>query len=462
MNAVEGTNSSDILAGSALPPRYKGVPLIGALPELVSDPLGLLVHARERLGDLYEMPLPGLPVVILNHPRHVRHVFVERVTAYRKSGAFWDALRGYLGNGLLVNEGESWKHQRMIMEPVFRRQSLAGITDLMIQGIEDALVTWQTLLRKEEPFNIDRGVAAVSMSVSARTMFGAQLTQHEAAELLPAMTYVVDRMAKQMIADSLPRWVPRPSRRRYRKELTRIDERISRFIQVNSQTDSTDHCLLSNLLRLMDEQGQSLMGYNQLRDEALNLFGGAYETTKTTLAWTLHCLMEFPEVKARAIEEVDRVLAGRIPSFHDLANLVYMRMVIQEALRKYPPATWILRTATEDDRIDGYQIPAGTRVVLAVYALHHNPEFWPNPEVFLPERFTPEGSKQRVQFSWVPFGAGPRVCLGQHFAIMEAQLALALILQRYRITAWPGYHTKPQLRTTLKPKQGVFVRLEPT
>ncbi|HUM69639.1 MAG TPA: cytochrome P450, partial [Chloroflexota bacterium] len=222
---------------------------------------------------------------------------------------------------------------------------------------------------------------------------------------------------------------------------------------------SDDH-LLAMLLDVVDEETGEGMTDQQLRDEVATLFLAGYETTSLALSWALHHLMQHPEMMTKMQAEVDSVLNGRQPTLADLPQLPYTRMVLQEAMRLQPPSYWLPRTAVADDEIDGYHISAGTQVVSLTYMYHRHPEHWENPEQFDPERFTPERSANRHRYAWIPFGAGQRLCIGRDFAMMEGQLALAMVAQRFNMTAVPDHEVKPMLSSTMRPKNGVMVTLE--
>jgi cytochrome P450 len=398
-------------------------------------------------------------MVFLNHPRHAQHLLRDNAQNYQKSGPLWDAVRTLLGNGLVVSQGDFWLRQRRLMQPQFHRQRLAGLTTLMVEAIDDVLKTWETAAFTGQPFNLLSGFNRLTMRVVIKTLFGTALQPEAMDEVAHLLTFALDYLLVDGTTRTLPAWLPIPGRRRYRQTIARFDEIVYQVIQDSRQGKGSENHLLAMLLNTVDEETGEGMDDRQLRDEVATLFLAGYETTSIALSWAMHFLTQHPATLQKLQAEVDRVLGRRIPTFADLPNLPYARMVLQEAMRLRPPSYWLPRTAVADDEIDGYHIPAGTTVVSFTYLHHRHPDSWPNPEQFDPERFTPENSAGRHHFAWVPFGAGQRQCLGRDFALMEGQLALAMLVQRYQVSARAGQTIQPVLSTTLRPKGGVIVHL---
>lgn len=441
-------------------PKTSNLPLIGSLPQLLRDPFGFVAQARETHGDIYRLNLGLINVVVLNQPHHAQYVLRDNAANYSKSGPMWNAVRGMLGNGLVVSEGDFWLRQRRMMQPQFHRQRLAALQTLMVEAIAEALDSWDAAADGAMPFDLTPGFNRLTMKVIVRTLFGTGLTAQEMDDTAEAMTYALDFLMKAILVEPLPRWLPVPGRKKYQQALARFDEIVYGIIaQCRAGKLSDDH-LLAMLLDVVDEETGEGMTDQQLRDEVATLFLAGYETTSLALSWAFHHLMQHPEMMGKMQAEVDGALHGRQPTLADLPQLPYTRMVLQEAMRLQPPSYWLPRTAVADDEIDGYHIPAGTQVVSLTYMYHRHPEHWENPDQFDPERFTPERSANRHRYAWIPFGAGQRLCIGRDFAMMEGQLALAMVAQRFNITAVPDHEVKPMLSSTLRPKNGVMVTLE--
>ncbi len=454
--------SADYTLASVAPkeiPQTKGWPLIGSLPQLIKDPFGFVTRARETYGDIYALNLGLSKLVILNHPRHAQYILRDNARNYHKGGALWDAVRDMLGNGLVVSEGDFWLRQRRMMQPQFHRQRIAALTTLMVEAIDAVLNTWEQAATTGEEFNIAPAFDQVTMSVILKTMFGTALNAQEMDEAAAAMTIGLDYIMQGTVTHSLPKWLPLPGKKRFENAMARFDELVYRIIRECRRGEGTENHLLAMMLDMVDEETGEGMTDQQLRDEVATLFLAGYETTSITLSWAMYYLGQNPDMMQKLRAEVDGALAGRLPTMADLRNLPYTQMVIQESMRLRPPSYWLPRTAAEDDEIDGYPIPAGTNVVSLTYMYHHHPEEWENPDQFDPERFTSERSANRHKFAFVPFGAGQRMCIGRDFAMMEGQLALAMVIQRFNVSAIPGRVVKPQLTSTLRPKGGVPVKL---
>lgn len=440
-------------------PVTKGLPLVGSLPWLLKDPFAFFATAREQYGDIYQLNLGLAKVVVLNNPRHAQHVLRDHAQNYRKGGPMWDAVRGLLGNGLVVSEGEFWLRQRRMMQPHFHRQRLAGLTELMIKAIDESLATWEPAADSGDPMNLLTGLNQLTMRVIVQTMFGSALTREEMEQAAEAITYALDFLMTAIITDALPGWLPVPGKKRYEQAIAKFDEIVYRIIAQSRAGDIEENHLLAMLMDTVDEETGEAMSDKQLRDEVATIFLAGYETTSLALTWAYDYLTQHPAVVQKLQTEVDGVLQGRRPTFADLPKLPYTKMVLQETMRLKPPSYWLPRETVADDVVDGYTIPAGTTVASLTYMYQRHPEYWPNADQFDPERFSPEQSAGRHGFAYVPFGAGQRMCIGRDFSFMEGQLALAMMVQRFDIKRAKMEETKTQLSSTLRPKNGLPVLL---
>jgi cytochrome P450 len=440
-------------------PLTKGLPLVGSLPQLIKNPFGYLKQARETYGDIYNLNLGISKMLIVNHPRQMQHILVDNAQNYRKGGAMWDAVRAMLGNGLVVSEGSFWMRQRRMMNPQFHRQRLAALNDLMVSAIDEALDTWEQSANGSD-FNVAPAFSELTMKVITRTLFGTGLSNDEMDRVSKAMNYALTYIIQAIVLNSLPSWMPAPGKKEFEQSIKQIDETVYRIIADSRKNNGAENHVLAMLLDMVDDETGEGMTDQQLRDEVTTLFLAGYETTSIALSWAFDLLTHHPDVMDKLQAEVDAVLGNRLPTFADLMKLPYSRMIMQETLRIRPSAWQLPRTAVEDDEIDGYQIPAGTTITGLIYMCHYHPEEWDNPEVFDPERFQPDKSEKRHKFAYMPFGAGQRKCIGMDFALMEGQLALAMVAQRYKLTKTTEDLVEPQLSTTLRPKGGVVVKLE--
>jgi cytochrome P450 len=439
-------------------PTVKGLPVIGSLPSLLSEQLAFLERARAEYGDIYRLSLGATSIIMLNHPAQAQYVLRDNVRNYAKGGAIWDSIRSLVGNGLVTSEGDFWMRQRRMMSPHFHRQRLAALTEVMVAAIADSLKNWHKLAQKTEPVDVSHPFAHVTMSIILRTMFGSDMSDEEFEDLGAKFAFVLDYLLPQAVTGSIPSWVPLPKRARFQQALKAIDAFIYGVIEKRRQTLSND--LISMLIESVDNESGDQMTNQQLRDEVITIFSAGYETTALTLSWTIHFITQQPAILERLREEVDSVLGDRLPTVDDLMRLPYARQVLQESMRLCPPAYFITRTAVEDDVIDGYRIQAGQMLGVTMYTIHRHPDFWASPQTFDPDRFSSEQSEGRHPMAWIPFGAGQRLCLGRDFAYMEGTLILAMLLQRFTISASPNHVATPRLSLTLHPNDGVMIHLK--
>lgn len=444
------------MPSTTLPPVIHGVPIVGVLPALLHRPLDRLLATRDRVGDIFTLKIGSAPWVVLLHPRHAEHVLVSQCSRYRKAGRAWESLAQLLGTGLAISEGELWRRQRRLIQPHFHHQQMAGLTALMIDSIAGTLDSWLGHADTGELFDLSAAYASLTLLAIARTLFGQGLSAGDAVQVGALVKYVSDHLPIGIIGRALPSWVPIPSARRYQQKLQALDAIVQNIIDRERALTSPSNSLLG---RLAAEAAEGGMTDKQLRDEVMTFFLAGAESSSLALSWASHFLVEHPQEARKLQEEVDRVLGRRTPTLSDAAMLPYSKMVIQESLRLRPSNWWLPRSTAVDDEIDGYRIPTGTMIMLLIYGIHHHPAIWPEPEQFRPERFAPESVAQRHRYAFVPFGAGQRVCIGRELAILEGQLTLAMLLQRFSLEAAPGRCPSPQASMTLRPRGGLHVYL---
>jgi cytochrome P450 len=449
-----GTASTSALR--PLPPRTPGLPLIGALPAFLSRPFDFLLDARARYGDIYTLDLGVTQAIVLNHPRQIQHVFVDNAKNYYKGGGLWEGVRAVSGNGLVVSEGDFWLRQRRLMQPHFHRKRLAALTEAMVEATAESLDTWEVVAGR--PFDVLPAFAQITMRVICRALFGQELSRADIDATSAHATFIFDYLIVTVLTSELPRWLPIPGARRLRQAIAELDTIVYRIIAHERAATTHTNSLLGMLVELVDEETGAGMTDQQLRDEVITFFLAGYETTAATLAWLVHTLTQHPAALGAVEAEVATVLGDRSPAFEDLMTMPYTRAVIQETLRLYPPAFNIPRTAAAADEIDGYRIPAGATVVALMHGVHHNPSVWANPEQFDPARFRGGVPADRHKQAWIPFGVGQRQCIGRDLSLMETQIILPMLLQRFTLAAVPGRVARPKLATTLVPN-GVHVYL---
>jgi cytochrome P450 len=331
------------------------------------------------------------------------------------------------------------------------------MTDLTGQMLD----RWQQYANTNQAIDVSDEMMHLTLMIISRTMFGADLGA-EANRIGQAVsTGIIESNRRMFSFPEIPFWIPTPANRRFLDARAVLDEVVQRMITNRRQSGNpaAHNDLLSMLIEAQDEATGERMSDQQLRDEVLTIFVAGHETTANALSWAWYLLSRNPAVRTKLRHELDQVLGGRTPTMADLPNLRYTAMVIEEAMRLYPPAWEIERQAVADDTIGGYHIPAGTIVMLSPYVVHRHPQFWSNPEGFEPERFLPERSEGRPRFAYFPFGGGPRLCIGNNFALMEAQLILAMVTQRFDLNLLPGRIPSPEPLVTLRPHGGVWVHI---
>lgn len=438
-------------------PGPRGHWLWGSLPQFRDDPIHALQDPWRAYGDVVRLRFGPKRVHLLVHPDHVRHVLQENNKNYGKQTIGFAKLRKLLGNGLLTSEGEFWLRQRRIAQPAFHRQRIAGFGGAMVRATSEMLARWQP----GATLDIAAEMMALTLRIVGQTMLSADVS-HEAGTVGNAITWLLeDFNVRIKSAIDWPLMIPTRSNRRFLRERAALDRVVNGIIEERRKPGAAQpEDLLSMLMAARDEETGGAMDDRQLRDEILTVFLAGHETTANALTWTFYLLSQNPDAEARLASELSHVLAGRAPGLEDLARLPWTRAVVDEAMRLYPPAWMITRSVTGDDVVGGYRLPAGSLVFLVPHLTHRHPAFWPEPERFDPERFTAEKAAQHPRFAYFPFGGGPRQCIGNSFALMEAQLLLATIGQRWRLSLAPGHPVALEPLITLRPRHGMKMVLQ--
>jgi cytochrome P450 len=391
--------------------------------------------------------------IVLNHPRHIQHVLVDNAKNYYKGGGLWDGVRAVSGNGLVVSEGDFWLRQRRLMQPHFHRKRLAALTAVMVEATAESLDAWEAAAGSGRPFDVQPAFGKLTMRVICHVLFGQELGHTDIEAASEHATFIFDYLIFSLLTADLPRWLPIPGARRLRRSIAELDAIVYRIIAIERTAATHSNSLLGMLVDLVDEEAGAGITDGQLRDEVITFFLAGYETPAATLAWLVHTLTQHPQALHAVGVELTTLLGARAPAFDDLLAMPYIRAVIQETLRLHAPSLIIPRTAADDDEIDGYRIPAGATVLPFVYGVHHNPGVWANPERFDPARFLGDVPAERHRQAWIPFGAGQRQCIGRDLSLMETQIILPMLLQRFTLAAVPGRVTRPKLASTFAPKE---------
>jgi cytochrome P450 len=427
------------------------------LPAIRRDPIRVFMQAALRFGDVAYLKIGPRRGYLITNPEDIRHVLQDNARNYRKS-PLYDKLRTFLGDGLLTSEGDFWLRQRRIAQPAFHRQRLAGLASVMADAARDAAASWLPLASTGQSVDVDDEMMRLTRTVVLRALLGANLGP---------FTSTIDEawaIINQYVGESF--WslgfdiLPTPKYRRFKAACAVLRGAVDHVIaqRRRNSSDSTD--LLSMLMSARDPETGEAMTDEQLRVEVTTFLLAGQETTSLALTWTWYLLGRHPCERQKLEDEIDTVLEGRPPEYSDLASLPYLRMVIDESMRMYPPAWGLSRLALTDDQLGRFLLPRGWLAFVVPYVLHRLPALWPDPDRFEPERFSPERSANRPKFAYIPFGAGPRQCIGNQFALIETQLIMATFTQTYRLHVMPGHRTDPWPLITLRPRSGMPMMVE--
>jgi cytochrome P450 len=429
--------------------RAPGPPgLVGArtLYRFARDQLGLLRDLVDEHGDIVCVRLLGREWVIVNHPEDIETILIKHARIMHRD-AYAEVLQRALGLGLLTNDGEPWKQQRKLMSQAFTPRRIQTYAEAMGRVTAASLDSW----RGGEVINLHQEMSRVTMKVVSDVLFGASIGPDDVLAVGEAMEVINEFLASSPEAMlQIAEWVPTPRNARVRRAIGQIDALIYGIIARRRAGEQRDD-LLGTLLAAQDEDGAN-MSDRQLRDEAVTLFLAGHETTALLLAHTLYLLSKHPAIERRLLAEIDEVLGGRRPTAADVKTLPYTDRVLKEVMRLYPPAWTTGREAAESFELRGYTIPQGAQILLSQWVVHRDPRWFPNPEGFDPDRWEPERAAGLPKFAYFPFGGGPRVCIGNHFAMTEATLILAMVLQRFRLELLPGQRLLLKPSVTLRQK----------
>jgi len=389
---------------------------------------------------------------LLSDPGLIEYVLVENNRNFVKTRIL-KRNRRLLGDGLLTSEGEFWRRQRRLAQPAFHRKRVAAYGEVMVAFAERSLEAW----RDGQTIDVHEEMMHLTLEIVAKCLFDADVGSR-ATDVGKAMKVALKDFSSQRRLVRIPRGVPTPRNIRFELAARRLDD-IVRTIIEDRRKSREDRGDLLSMLMLAEDEGGGRMTDKQLRDEVMTLFLAGHETTANALSWTFWLLSQTPHAETRLAEELERVLGGRTPTVSDLPDLPYLGRVVKESMRLYPPAWVVGREAIAECEVGGYRMPAGTTALMSQWVMHRDPRYHDNPELFDPDRWTAEYAKALPRFSYFPFGGGPRQCIGAGFAMTEARLILATLAQRFRMDLAPGQRVEPYASITLRPKEGIRMRL---
>ncbi len=429
----------------------KGLPLVGSLFDAWANPLEMMARGAREHGDVVKFRFAWLDYHLLVAPAAAHRVLVENAKAYHKSPNY-AGLKVMLGEGLLTSEGEHWRRQRRLAQPAFHRDKIAGFVATMAACTEDMLARWER--EASDVRDVHAEMMRLTLRIVGKTLLSADL-EADAKQFGEALNVAI-QWANQYVESivRVPPWVPTPKNLRFRSAQRTIERVVMRVVDERRSSGAHEEDLLSMLMSATDESSGERMSDKQLKDELLTLTLAGHETTANALSFTFDLLSRHPASLRRLREEAAAVLKGRPPTLEDLPRMPYTKAVIEESLRLYPPAWVFERMALEDDEVLGIPIPKGSVVAVSPWVTHRSPTAFRNPEGFDPERFL-EPDPSRHKLAYIPFGAGPRTCIGNVFALTEMQVILPIIVQRASLERLPGYEVELDPSVTLRPKNGL-------
>jgi cytochrome P450 len=438
---------SQPVPGPRMPAWLQGLLLLSPV-RIPFDSLTYMTENARRYGRLFAIYAGDKPIHVITDPDLVHEILVTRAAEFHKAEMIRHATRPLVGNGLFLSEGDFWKRQRKLAQPAFHHQRIAAYGATVTAEAARTMAGWHDGETRE----LTQEMMALTLRVVNKTLFNVEV--REQIEHIGALMHIVLEAANDRINDYEPLWERLFGRRKAREAAALAElDRLIRGIIAEHRTQGDTGDLLSMLLAARDENGEP-MSEQQLRDEVMTLFIAGHETTANTLVWTFYLLAENPAVEAKLRAELD-TLQGRTLTVDDLRALPYSEQVLKESMRLYPPAGGVIRQPLHDLELGGYPIPKGSDVAISTYAMHRDPALFPDPLRFEPERFAPDRETSIPKYAYLPFGAGPRICIGNSFAMMEARLALLTILQQWKLSLAPNQRVQAEQLFTIRPKGGL-------
>ena len=439
-------------------PHAQGDFLLGNLREFKCNTFQAFCNWQHNYGDLVGFKLATQQLYLISHPSLVEQALIKQNDVFVKmyNPAKPKGLALILGQGLVTSQGDLWRKQRRLMQPVFQRSHLTLMLPQMLTAGKNMLFRWQQL-GDGATIKIADEMMRLTLEVITQTMFSTSVL--DKVDQISSALEIGLRYASKTVANPLtpPLFIPTPANRQFKQARILLDNIIYDIINQRRSQPTQQQDLLDMLLNANDDNGEQ-MSDGQIRDEVITIFTAGHETTANLLSWTLYLLAKHPDVLNKLRVELDDVLHGNTANTESLQQLVYTRAVLNESLRIRPPVGIIMRKVSQNIELNGYPLKAGSLAVFSIYNIHHHREFWQEPEQFNPERFL---SDEKRRFIFMPFGAGERICIGNHFAMIESQLLLSMILQHYDIELLDKHEeVEPEMTVTIRPKGGIPARLK--
>jgi cytochrome P450 len=442
------------------PPALPRLPFFGNAFEFRRDPLGTLERGWRELGDVYSVQLGPRRIIVISDPALAADVLGDRWRKFRRPSEVLGGtvLTPLVGLSVLTTDGDSWLAKRRLLQPVFHRQRIAAMAAHMEAAGAAMLRRWQSRA-DAAPIDVVAEMKKVTLDIINRTMFSNDVLS-EADRLGPYVDEGLHLIERAIITSPLPPGIPTPDRLRLRRVRRVIDEYLYGLIRARRAAGPGAGDLLDLLLEARDEETGAGMDDEQVRNEVATIYGAGHETTALALTWTWLALERNPHVRARLHAELDAVLRGRTPTAEDLPQLPYTLQILEESMRLLPPVPFTVREASEDVALGEFAIPAGAKIGIAIGNMQRHPRYWDAPDDFRPERFAPDARKAIHRYAYLPFLNGPHMCIGSHFALMEGQLLLAMIAQRYEMRVENPDAVVRDLAITMRPRSAMHAKID--
>ena len=448
-----------------LPPTARGESFIGSARDLVKEPLAFFESYIPKYGDVFQLKSIFFRfkseferVVIVSNPEMVKHIMQDNNRNYIKSYGY-RVLKVLLGEGLLTSEGDFWRKQRKLIQPGFHKERLSSFVQIYTDLGQELVNKWNQVEEGAE-VNVSKDFIVTTLNIVSRSMFSTDVA--DAMEVVnKEFDYANERLIERIKNPfPMPLWMPLPKTAREKKSYDAIKNVVAEIIEKRQSSNHQYDDLLAMLMEIEDADTGEKMSNQQIQDEVITIFLAGHETTAVALTWLAHCLDENPEIVEGLLEEEKKVLNGRVPTIDDVRSLEYTRMVIDETLRLYPPAWIIGRHSLGSDKLGEFDIPKNTNCLIPVYYIHRDPKHWNEPLKFKPERFNKENSKGRHKFVYFPFGGGPRLCIGNNFALMEMQVIIPMIVRAFKFKKSKDFQIKKEPLITMRPAQHMKMTME--
>jgi len=422
-----------------------------------SDPLGFLTRAAHDYDDIIHFAFGQRQVYLITHPDYIHEALVKHYDKLTKWSGYQHISEKAWGKALINYEGEEWKQERRLVSPAFHVKRIRAYRDLMVRHTCTMFERWKA----GGEFELDHEMTTVTMGIICEILFDIKDIEQDAAEVSEALTVVLDMFIHEGVAlFPVPDWVPTPRNLRENRAMKVTDQFISGIIAERRKSGEDRGDVLSALLHAVDEGDGVQLTDQQVRDELMGLFIAGHETTATALTWALYLLAKHPEIQQKLYEHVAGIVKGDGPTLDDLTALTYTNQVVMETLRLYPPAwSMFIRDVHEDLIFGELTVPKGGILYISPWVMHHDPRYWQDPQRFDPDRFEGEYSDRLPKFAYLPFGGGPRVCAGNHMAMMEAQIILAMMVEQYQFEPLSDREVLPDPRFTVHPKNGLHLKV---